>query len=183
MATCGSPRLREYDRQNPSGHRCYHRVPRPHHWSGPVGITAGPDGNLWFTESQGNKIGKIVPATGAITEYPVSTTAVSLMVSPRVPMATCGSPSLREIRSAKPNPETGTIVEYELLTPWYSIRHNNRSRWQPVVHRDSGEYDRQNPSGDRCNHRVPRSHRWQLAPLVSPQVPMATCGSPRLRGI
>lgn len=27
--------------------------------STPTGITAGPDGNLWFTESAGNKIGKI----------------------------------------------------------------------------------------------------------------------------
>jgi streptogramin lyase len=27
----------------------------------PEGIAAGPDGNLWFTESQGNKIGRISP--------------------------------------------------------------------------------------------------------------------------
>ena len=27
----------------------------------PVGITAGPDGNLWFTEYSGNKIGQLVP--------------------------------------------------------------------------------------------------------------------------
>jgi hypothetical protein len=40
----------------------------------PVGITAGPDGALWFTESGGggsNKIGRINSA-GAITEYPLS---------------------------------------------------------------------------------------------------------------
>ena len=42
------------------------------------GITVGPDGNLWFTESRepvglftNNKIGKISPATGIITEYDV----------------------------------------------------------------------------------------------------------------
>ena len=40
--------------------------------SGPYEITAGPDGNLWFTESLGNKIGRITPA-GAITEFPVPT--------------------------------------------------------------------------------------------------------------
>jgi virginiamycin B lyase len=33
-------------------------------------ITAGPDGNLWFTEPNG-KIGKMSPA-GEITEYVVS---------------------------------------------------------------------------------------------------------------
>src|SRR5438046_8196889 len=32
------------------------------------GITAGPDGNLWFAESNSNKIGRITTA-GAITEF------------------------------------------------------------------------------------------------------------------
>jgi uncharacterized repeat protein (TIGR02543 family) len=39
----------------------------------PYGIAAGPDGNLWFTESGGNKIGRITPA-GVITEYLIPTT-------------------------------------------------------------------------------------------------------------
>jgi virginiamycin B lyase len=34
----------------------------------PGGITAGPDGNLWFTEENGNRIGRITPG-GAITEF------------------------------------------------------------------------------------------------------------------
>jgi streptogramin lyase len=37
---------------------------------GPQAITAGPDGNLWFTEQQGNAIGRITPA-GQITEFPL----------------------------------------------------------------------------------------------------------------
>src|SRR6266550_7988578 len=36
----------------------------------PMAITAGPDGNLWFTESSGNQIGRITPA-GLITEFPL----------------------------------------------------------------------------------------------------------------
>jgi virginiamycin B lyase len=32
----------------------------------------GPAGNLWFTEFNGNKIGRITPQ-GAITEFPVPT--------------------------------------------------------------------------------------------------------------
>jgi streptogramin lyase len=32
----------------------------------------GPDGNLWFTEYWGNKIGRITP-TGTITEFPIPT--------------------------------------------------------------------------------------------------------------
>ena len=38
--------------------------------SSPVGIAKGPDGNLWFTESAANKIGRITPA-GVITEFPL----------------------------------------------------------------------------------------------------------------
>lgn len=36
--------------------------------SEPVGITSGPDGNIWFTESYGNNIGTIT-TNGQITEY------------------------------------------------------------------------------------------------------------------
>ena len=34
----------------------------------PLGIAAGPDGNLWFTEVFGDRIGRITP-TGVITEF------------------------------------------------------------------------------------------------------------------
>jgi streptogramin lyase len=34
------------------------------------GITAGSDGNLWFTEIFGSRIGRITP-DGAITEFPL----------------------------------------------------------------------------------------------------------------
>jgi streptogramin lyase len=40
--------------------------------SGPQGITAGPDGNLWFAENATNQIGRITP-TGTITEFPITT--------------------------------------------------------------------------------------------------------------
>jgi hypothetical protein len=40
--------------------------------SQPYGITAGPDGNLWFTEYLGNRVGRITPA-GAVTEFAVPT--------------------------------------------------------------------------------------------------------------
>src|SRR5271166_2310364 len=46
-------------------------VPTADSWPG--SITTAPDGNLWFTEYQGNNIGVINPTTHAITEFPVPT--------------------------------------------------------------------------------------------------------------
>ena len=42
--------------------------------SEPTGITLGPDGNIWFTEQQANKIGRITPS-GTITEFSAGITA------------------------------------------------------------------------------------------------------------
>jgi streptogramin lyase len=39
------------------------------------GITAGPDGNLWFTEYHGDRIGRINPTTGEVTEFSDGITA------------------------------------------------------------------------------------------------------------
>ena len=36
----------------------------------PEGVSAGPDGNLWFTELFGRKIGRVTPS-GTITEFPL----------------------------------------------------------------------------------------------------------------
>jgi hypothetical protein len=41
--------------------------------SEPFGITAGPDGNLWFTELTSNRIGTINPTTRGLTEIAVPT--------------------------------------------------------------------------------------------------------------
>jgi uncharacterized repeat protein (TIGR01451 family) len=47
--------------------------PVPTSDSNPTDIVTGPDGNLWFTESLGNKIGEINPTSHAIVEFPVPT--------------------------------------------------------------------------------------------------------------
>ena len=46
--------------------------PLPNPGSGPLGMTAGPDGNLWFTEQFGPGIGRITTA-GTITEFTIPT--------------------------------------------------------------------------------------------------------------
>src|SRR3989442_7835551 len=47
--------------------------PPPHDGSGPHTPIQGPDGMIWFTEQAGNRIGRLDPATGRITEYDVPT--------------------------------------------------------------------------------------------------------------
>jgi virginiamycin B lyase len=46
--------------------------PIPTPGSGPLGITTGPDGNLFFTENATNNIGRVTPS-GTITEFPIVT--------------------------------------------------------------------------------------------------------------
>ncbi len=45
----------------------------------PVDITLGPDGALWFTQNESNKIGRITTA-GVITEYPTSSPVLNVNV-------------------------------------------------------------------------------------------------------
>src|SRR5216683_1046064 len=47
--------------------------PVPTASSNPNGITAGPDGALWFTEFNGNKIGRITTAGGITNEFKIPT--------------------------------------------------------------------------------------------------------------
>src|SRR5438093_628469 len=49
-------------------------LPTPN--SRPFEITAGPDGDLWFTELTNNKIGRISP-TGTLTEFLLPTASSS----------------------------------------------------------------------------------------------------------
>jgi streptogramin lyase len=42
--------------------------------SSPAGIATGPDGAMWFTESNGNKIGRIT--AGSLTEYGMMASAI-----------------------------------------------------------------------------------------------------------
>ena len=41
----------------------------------PIGVTDGPDGNIWFTEPYTNSVGFINPSTHAVAEFALSTTS------------------------------------------------------------------------------------------------------------
>jgi streptogramin lyase len=47
----------------------------------PQGITAGPDGNIWFAETKGDKIGKVT-TSGKFTEYSLSTGSSPYGITP-----------------------------------------------------------------------------------------------------
>jgi streptogramin lyase len=51
--------------------------PVPTHGAYPGGIAAGPDGDLWFTELETNKIGRMTTAGTVVNEYQVEGTLVS----------------------------------------------------------------------------------------------------------
>jgi len=50
------------------------QFPLPTQNAYPAGVALGPDGNVWFTEIYGNKIGRITP-NGTITEFDVLTSS------------------------------------------------------------------------------------------------------------
>ncbi len=81
----------------------------------PIGITTGPDGNLWFADDGENSIGMIDPATDAITETPVpydvsdgccgpSPFAIVAGPNDTVWFDLPGSDQIGEINLAPPNP-------------------------------------------------------------------------------
>lgn len=51
----------------------FSEFPIPTANSQPAGITAGPDGALWFTEGRGNNIGRITTAGTITNEFPIPT--------------------------------------------------------------------------------------------------------------
>ncbi|HYM07726.1 MAG TPA: LamG-like jellyroll fold domain-containing protein [Terriglobales bacterium] len=72
--TCNDTSSNSIGRMTPSG--TFTDFPTATGFSSPVGITAGPDGNLWFTESSSgaNSIGRISPS-GTMTEFPIPTSS------------------------------------------------------------------------------------------------------------
>jgi virginiamycin B lyase len=49
--------------------------------SSPWDLTKGPDGNVWFTELAGNRIGSITPG-GTITEYATPASPYGITAGP-----------------------------------------------------------------------------------------------------
>jgi virginiamycin B lyase len=54
----------------------------PRSGAGPLGISAGPDGGVWYTANNVNRVGRVDTGTGQISEYRLPTTASSPLASP-----------------------------------------------------------------------------------------------------
>jgi virginiamycin B lyase len=67
----------------PAMAQSFNEFPVPTAASDPVGVALGLDGNVWFTEFDGNKIGKITPA-GTITEFTLPTNSLGQTSQPAV---------------------------------------------------------------------------------------------------
>lgn len=59
------------DKISPSGIITKYQLKTPP-YRDPQGITLGPDGNVWFTETANSSVGKITPS-GVVSEYPLPT--------------------------------------------------------------------------------------------------------------
>ena len=106
----------------------------------PVGITAGPDGNLWFTECGGNRIGRIT--TGRAS----SPSSAPASRRGALPAGHHGRPRRQPVvhrdttaTGSGGSRPAGVVTEFSAgITAGASLqRHRRRPRRQPLVRRNS----------------------------------------------
>src|SRR5437899_9006636 len=78
----------------------------------PYDITTGPDGNIWFTENGGNRIGKLNPATDTITEDTISSRAGGITAGPGGTVWFTDGNGIGRIFPAGPFTPTDQIYEF-----------------------------------------------------------------------
>ena len=83
--------------------------------AGPSAIAAGHDGNLWFTESTANQIGRITPK-GKVTEFPLPTPNSGPAVITAGPDGNLWFTESSANRIGRITP-AGTVTEFPIPTP------------------------------------------------------------------
>src|SRR5688572_32860462 len=78
--------------------------PLPNPGSGPTTIALAQDGALWFTESAGNRIGRINPDGTGLREFPLPTPTTPRRTSRPAPAATIWSSGTPANRTAGTTP-------------------------------------------------------------------------------
>jgi streptogramin lyase len=88
--------------------------PTPTSNAGPVGITVGPDGNLWFTEKSAGQIGEINPTTHAVTEFATPTANSNPLQITVGPDGNLWFTESTADQVGEINPTTDVITEYPI---------------------------------------------------------------------
>ena len=136
---------------------------------GPTGITSAPDGNLWFTNEDGDSVGRITPA-GVVSNFPIPPTPASSDRSNGIrptsrsgPTAACGSRSWAPARTRV----LGRLRRRTDGAEWRNHRrrrrglpctkHHRNTRGPDLVHHDGSSGVRGRGAGPAC--RVLRHDR------------------------
>jgi virginiamycin B lyase len=78
-------------------------------------ITSGPDGNLWFTEGNANKIAKATPS-GSITEFPIQTRNAGLTGITTGPDGKIWFTEMNANLIGQINPDGSNVMEFRIPT-------------------------------------------------------------------
>ena len=115
FAVAGSDRTNRIGEINPTTHKVEEfELPLPDKGQqGAFGITGGPDGNVWFTELVGNRIGRITPA-GEITEFPVPTANSEPIAITKGPDGNLWFAEQDGEKIGRLNPSTHEIMEFPI---------------------------------------------------------------------
>ncbi len=148
-------------------------LPRPD--SGPRIIALGADGNMWFSEHTGNRMGRITPA-GVITEFEIPTPAsqpraIALGADGNIWFGGFASGKVGRITPA------GAITEFALPNAGQRTTGTGRG-----TGRVTSGYRNIVPAGLRASRRKAKSpsspcHGPTRDRVTSPPAPMARCGS------
>jgi streptogramin lyase len=118
--------------------------------SGPEGMVAGPDGNLWYAEAGANKIGEVNPATGATADF-ASPTAGSFPLG--VALGPDGNIWFTEFAAGKIgeiNPTTHAVSDFAIPTtgsgPVAIVEGPNGNMWFTEATGANGQIGEINPT-------------------------------------
>ena len=115
FAVAGSDRTNRIGEINPTTDKVkeFELPPPDSGQQGAFGITAGPDGDVWFTELVGNRIGRITPS-GEITEFPVPTANSEPIAITKGPDGNLWFAEQDGEKIGRINPSTHEIAEFPI---------------------------------------------------------------------
>jgi streptogramin lyase len=135
----------------------------------PVAITAGPDGNLWFTESGVGMIGRITP-TGTITEFPLPTANSNPFGITAGPDGNLWFTEADAGMIGRITP-SGTISEFLIPAagrtgPWVITAGSDGNLW--FTEFDADKIGRITPSGSISEFPIPTAHSTPFGITAGP---------------